>query len=583
MDSPLRTGGGLGRVYMDIPAGRPDPEPSSSEGQGRSDLAPVIPINDTVRAEGPLRPGGSSSKRTVATGSSPAQGQPHDAAAPVALAHAGLPDAVTDPEVVTGSPPSDPPPRTPAPNRRSLRHANARDALPPVPVTGLANSFVSRRVQLYLLQLTMDLAIVLSSFAIAYLLLPQIRLGVEMMRPAMLLAPIYVTIAFYNATFSVKALTDWRLGSVRSLSALLVGVALLSFMSFLTEMPVTNSRLAFVAGMALTATGFVASRIIGAHLIHRAWGPGTMNRLVIQAGGPAVALRHALTVNAAEHGLVPDVEQPAALDRLAQYLLNMDQVIVSCPERDCLAWSEVLKGSGVHGEVISRYANEIGALGIVHHDGSRFSTLLVSSGPLSARARMIKRTFDIVVSSVALIAFAPLLLVVALLIKLEDGGSVFFRQRRMGRGNRFFWILKFRSMREAQADADGTDSTARDDARITRIGALLRKTSIDELPQLINVLRGEMSLVGPRPHALGSQAGSKLFWQVDRRYWQRHCLKPGITGLAQVRGYRGATETEEDLADRLQADLEYIQGWTIWRDIGVLFSTLKVIVHDRAF
>ena len=153
----------------------------------------------------------------------------------------------------------------------------------------------------------------------------------------------------------------------------------------------------------------------------------------------------------------------------------------------------------------------------------------------------------------------------------------------MGRGNRFFAIIKFRSMQREQQDRSGDRSTARDDRRITRIGRLIRATSIDELPQLINVIRGEMSLVGPRPHALGSQAGDKLFWEVDQRYWQRHTLKPGITGLAQVRGLRGATDLESDLVQRLQSDLEYLDGWTIWRDVAILAATLRVVVHEKAY
>ena len=115
------------------------------------------------------------------------------------------------------------------------------------------------------------------------------------------------------------------------------------------------------------------------------------------------------------------------------------------------------------------------------------------------------------------------------------------------------------------------------------MGRFIRRTSIDELPQLINVIEGKMSLVGPRPHALGSQAGDKLFWEVDRRYWLRHALKPGLTGLAQVRGLRGATAQESDLADRLGADLEYLNGWSLWRDMRIIAATLGVLVHDRAF
>jgi lipopolysaccharide/colanic/teichoic acid biosynthesis glycosyltransferase len=156
-------------------------------------------------------------------------------------------------------------------------------------------------------------------------------------------------------------------------------------------------------------------------------------------------------------------------------------------------------------------------------------------------------------------------------------------QKRTGRGNRFFPIFKFRSMRVEKLDASGNRSASKDDDRITRIGRFIRRTSIDELPQLFNVLRGEMSIVGPRPHAIGSLAGDKLFWEVDHRYWLRHSLKPGLTGLAQVRGFRGATDTESDLADRLQADLEYLDGWTIWRDLKIIVNTVRVLVHDRAF
>ena len=106
---------------------------------------------------------------------------------------------------------------------------------------------------------------------------------------------------------------------------------------------------------------------------------------------------------------------------------------------------------------------------------------------------------------------------------------------------------------------------------------------LDELPQLINVIRGDMSLVGPRPHALGSRAGEKLFWEIDPNYWQRHALKPGLTGLAQVRGLRGATEQEADLSDRLEADLEYLDGWSLWRDLQIVVGTLRVVIHNKAY
>jgi lipopolysaccharide/colanic/teichoic acid biosynthesis glycosyltransferase len=199
------------------------------------------------------------------------------------------------------------------------------------------------------------------------------------------------------------------------------------------------------------------------------------------------------------------------------------------------------------------------------------------------RSRLQKRALDVFVAGSALLALSPVLIAVALAIKLEDGGPVFFVQRRVGRSNRFFPIMKFRSMTVNKVGHDGGQSASKDDKRITRIGKIIRSTSIDELPQLINVLRGDMSLVGPRPHATGSLAGDKLFWEVDPRYWERHALKPGLTGLAQIRGYRGATDREEDLSLRLYADLEYLRGWSLWRDIWIMFMTVRVLVHDRAF
>jgi len=256
-------------------------------------------------------------------------------------------------------------------------------------------------------------------------------------------------------------------------------------------------------------------------------------------------------------------------------------VIVACsPERRQL-WSMLLKGANVNGELLADECDTVAAIGIGRTAGR--STFIVSSGPLDLRSRAVKRVLDLVIAVPVLIALAPLLLITALAIKLDSPGPVFFLQKRFGRGNRLFSIVKFRSMRHDLCDANGDRSTHREDDRITRIGWFIRKTSIDELPQLLNVLKGEMSLVGPRPHALGSLAGEKLFWEVDERYWHRHASKPGITGLAQIRGYRGATHQSSDLRKRLHADLEYLVGWTVWRDISILAKTFRVLVHRNAY
>ncbi len=175
------------------------------------------------------------------------------------------------------------------------------------------------------------------------------------------------------------------------------------------------------------------------------------------------------------------------------------------------------------------------------------------------------------------------MILISVAIKLDTAGPVLFVQDRVGRSNRLFGIYKFRSMRTETNDSAGKHSTKRQDDRVTRIGRLIRSTSVDELPQIFNVLKGDMSFVGPRPHALGSLAGNMLFWEVDERYWHRHVCKPGMTGLAQVRGYRGATVIESDLKNRLQADLEYVSSWTVYRDLSILFATLRVIIHRNAY
>ena len=453
----------------------------------------------------------------------------------------------------------------------------------PLPKNGLAPSLEAWRICMYSLLAIVDIVVLLGVFALAKeLYLGDLRMPGVLLSAA-LMVPLYLTIALHNGTYSLPSLTSWKTGVMRAGSALLISAVLLNFFAFFAKMNEDFSRVVFAIGLIGTMALILASRVVVERWISRMWGPSARNCLVIEAGGPPLSLQHVYRVDAARHGLLPTMDNPDALDRLAHYLKNMDEIIVSCRDEDRAAWAEVLKGSGVRGEIVSPYARVIGAVGLVRREKADLTTFLVSLGPLGMRSRIVKRLFDVALSGLALLVLSPVFAAISLAIMLEDGGPVLFRQRRMGRGNRFFMIYKFRSMSVERADADGARSAARDDDRITRVGRFIRKTSLDELPQLINVLKGEMSMVGPRPHALGSRAGEKMFWQVDRRYWHRHCLRPGITGLAQVRGLRGATERERDLTARLQADLEYLQGWTILRDVRILFATLSVMLHHRAF
>lgn len=187
-----------------------------------------------------------------------------------------------------------------------------------------------------------------------------------------------------------------------------------------------------------------------------------------------------------------------------------------------------------------------------------------------------KRLLDACVAAVSLIALAPLFLLVALAIKLDSPGPVFFLQRRGGFRGRPFLVVKFRTMTSAD-DGNVITQAGRGDARLTRVGKFLRKTSIDELPQLFNVVRGEMSLVGPRPHAV---AHDRHFRGIDPRYGRRFKARPGITGLAQVNGCRGETKNPESVRRRVDFDLRYIDRWSLLLDALIILRTLILIARD---
>jgi exopolysaccharide biosynthesis polyprenyl glycosylphosphotransferase len=200
----------------------------------------------------------------------------------------------------------------------------------------------------------------------------------------------------------------------------------------------------------------------------------------------------------------------------------------------------------------------------------RAAALSLTRAPLSQFEATTKRWFDVVVSAIALILLSPVFAAVALLIKFDSRGPVFFRQRRRGYNTAEFQIWKFRTMTTLD-DGDTVHQATENDQRVTGIGRLLRRTSLDELPQLLNVLRGEMSLVGPRPHAV---AHDRFFEKRIAQYPRRLNVKPGITGWAQVNGFRGATDTDEAMRRRVDHDLYYIDNCSVGFDLYILLLTL---------
>jgi putative colanic acid biosynthesis UDP-glucose lipid carrier transferase len=207
--------------------------------------------------------------------------------------------------------------------------------------------------------------------------------------------------------------------------------------------------------------------------------------------------------------------------------------------------------------------------GAVAYVGSKHWTKRLGEEPIGGWS---KRAFDVCIAAVALVALSPLLLLIALVVRLDSPGKAIFKQERGGYGGRTFRIWKFRTMRVTENR--GIVQARKGDARVTRVGAFLRRSSWDELPQLVNVLIGDMSIVGPRPHAL--EHDSK-FEKIDTRYPLRFGARPGVTGLAQVNGCRGPTETEDKVRARTAFDVEYVRVWSWVREFRILAATVAVL------
>ena len=205
------------------------------------------------------------------------------------------------------------------------------------------------------------------------------------------------------------------------------------------------------------------------------------------------------------------------------------------------------------------------------------SLIDIQRAPFSRYERTVKRLFDVIAAASALVIHLPLLLLVAILNKLDSPGPVVFRQQRKGFNGRPFAIYKFRTMRVME-DGEQIVQAKRHDPRVTRLGRILRATSIDELPQLLNVLKGDMSLIGPRPHAL---AHDTQYGALISEYALRHHIKPGITGWAQVNGFRGETSDVEMMRKRVELDLWYIDNWSITLDLQIVLRTVGELLRRR--
>lgn len=348
-----------------------------------------------------------------------------------------------------------------------------------------------RRLQAYLALMAGDIVAIFAAFCLSgWLYLTTTGLAQAALL-AQLLLPVFLTVALYNGAYSLATLQSSQSGMLRAMSALGISAGVVVFIAYYTKSSAAFSRVMFTAGALLAAVFLCWTRLQMRAFVRWRCDRRITNELLIDDGGPRIDLPGALRVSAAQLQLVPALDDPAALNRIGTVLKSIDQVVVSCPPERRAAWASLLKGANIAGEVVDDTVAELGAHG-ARTVGGR-GLLRVSIGPLGLRARAAKRLFDTLTAGTALVLLSPLLLLVAAAILIEDGSPVLFVQRRVGRANRFFQMYKFRSMASTRADQDGHQSTRRDDARITRVGQFIRRTSIDELPQLFNVLRGEMS------------------------------------------------------------------------------------------
>lgn len=211
----------------------------------------------------------------------------------------------------------------------------------------------------------------------------------------------------------------------------------------------------------------------------------------------------------------------------------------------------------------------------------RIPVIDVSDRPISNWDFLVKSFFDKTIASLAMLALAPVMGLTALAIKINSKGPALFKQKRYGFNNELVEVYKFRSMYTDMTDTDAAKLVTKDDPRVTPVGKFIRKTSLDELPQLFNVLTGQLSLVGPRPHALQAKAADELYYDVVDGYFARHKVKPGITGWAQINGWRGETDTQEKIQKRVEHDLYYIENWSIFFDIFILLKTPFSLIRNK--
>ncbi len=371
--------------------------------------------------------------------------------------------------------------------------------------------------------------------------------------------------------------------------------AFLLALAFFLKLGAEYSRLWVVAWYLIGMLTLMLFRI-GLGMVIRRWAhAGRLDRRAVIVGGgePAAKLIKALeassTTDICIYGVFDDRSNGRISDRTAGYprlgnidelvefgrKMRLDLLIVSLPITAENRLLQLMKKLWVLPVDIclSAHTNKLRFRPRAYSYVGNVPMIDVQEKPIADWDFVLKWIFDKSVATLSLAVALPVMALIALAIKLDSRGPVFFKQKRYGFNNELIEVYKFRSMYTDQADADAAKLVTKDDDRVTRVGRFIRRTSLDELPQLLNVLNGSLSLVGPRPHALKAKAANDLYDEVVDGYFARHRVKPGITGWAQINGWRGETDTEEKIQRRVEHDLYYIENWSVWFDLYILLMT----------
>lgn len=477
---------------------------------------------------------------------------------------------------------------------RQIATQYGKDTISPVMVSGI-------------MRLTEFGLLVLSGAAIFFF---YVGIGTHLIwqYPAVIIAGSALSVIFMELTdgYRMAALRNPFSHVSRIVLAYCGSFALLSLFGFMLKTSEDFSRIWFI-GWLVTSLGLIMFlRLVIARMIRRWARNGTMERraLIVGGGKAAESLIRSLEQQPFNDiricGIFDDRDDSRSPPIVAGYpklgtigeliefarIARIDMLIVSLPLTAESRVLSMLKRMWVLPVDIrlSAHSNQLQFRPRSYSFIGAVPMLDIFDKPINDWDSVAKRVFDIFFSIAGIIVTSPIMIATAIAIKLESKGPVLFRQRRHGFNNEIIEVLKFRSMYTDQCDPSARIAVTKGDPRVTRVGKFIRKTSIDELPQFFNALRGDLSLVGPRPHAITAQSHNRLYNEVVDGYFARHRVKPGVTGWAQINGWRGEIDSDDKIKTRTEYDLYYIENWSLLFDLKILFLTpLKLMNTENAY